>query len=196
MSRPMRVVYVGTGISGRNTTLTGLVFGRVRHDVVVGVSRRDISTGFMRVTRCFGERVEVLCAVSRARAFYFYKDASEPDLSTEVLEEIETLRSVDGLVVVVDCRPQRAEAAAEALDRLHHDLTYVGRRLADIPHVFQLTHLDWPGASVPRVIAELREVRPKYVFESHPPSMTGTCEPLVAVVEQIVATQAKVSRQA
>ena len=187
MSDDMRVLYVGSGLSGRNTSLTGLVYGRVRTDVSLSVSSGDgVSSGYARVPGMAPPGVGVLAAVSSARSFFYYEDPSDPSLNPRVRCEIDALRDVDAFVMTLDCRPERREAASWALADLRRDLAFVGRDLARLPIVYQLTFLDWPGAVLPASPPEFVSAPPSAIFRSHPPSMTGTAEPLRSLVNSVL----------
>ena len=134
----IRVMYVGSGLSGRSTSL----------ESVLKVPKLDASSGeHLLDVQVDAQILRVSAVVSTYRAWLWYTDPLDPNLDSRVVEELERLRNVDGFIFVVDTRRERTDASVEALERLENDLRSRGRSLAEIPVVFQANWLDQVGAA-------------------------------------------------
>lgn len=96
------------------------------------------------------------------------------------------LSGADGVVFVVDSQAERKAENVESLKNLYDNLKLYGRRLADIPLVFQYNKRDLPSAMK---IAELEATfnpRQRPSFETIASTGGGIFEPLRAICKMVI----------
>lgn len=136
MARQLRIAYVGLGLSGRTVSLATVLRARGSGDLNEAQKGTHVTFG----------ATELEARVLVFRSWLWSGSSVQPVNDPRVADEVEYLRHVDGFVFVVDSRPFRFEAGAEALEHLRRDLAFVGRDLDRIPVVYQLNFRDEPDA--------------------------------------------------
>ena len=178
------VVYVGSGLAGKSTSLTSVVtrcgvpFDRL--DILrgeqVGVAWSDSE----------GEH-QVKASVSVARGRQIAESPAQADKDASLAREMRQIRDAAGLVFVIDSQEVLERRGLDHLERLKAELTYLGKNLEDKPVVFQANKRDLA------VIHPMDWVRRRFLVrrcayvESVATKGLGTLEALatlVALIEQ------------
>src|SRR3954470_16583410 len=135
-----KIVYYGPGLSGKTTTLQHIhATSKPEHrGKMVSLATpvdRTLYFDFLpiRIPRVHGMGVRLQLFTVPGQVYYN---------ATRKL----VLTGADGLVLVFDSQPDRADANSESLENLHENLTAHGRSLAQIPHVIQYNKRDLAGA--------------------------------------------------
>ena len=135
-----KIVYVGTGLSGKTTNVQ-YIYENTQSDragKLVGLSTENERTLFfdflpLSVGEVRGYQTRFHLYTIPGQTFY---EASRDFI----------LKGVDGVVFVVDSAPERMDANLEAWEQFQHALIRQGYDLARIPIVFQYNKRDLPNA--------------------------------------------------
>jgi signal recognition particle receptor subunit beta len=135
-----KIVYVGTGLSGKTTNLQ-YVYEHTQKDSrgkLVSLSTENERTLFfdflpLSVGEIRGYKTRFHLYTVPGQTFY--------ELSREYI-----LKGVDGLVFVADSEPERMEANIEAWHQLEKSLERQGYDVHRLPLVLQYNKRDLPGA--------------------------------------------------
>ena len=136
-----KIVYVGTGLSGKTTNVQ-YIYENTQSDragKLVSLSTENERTLFfdflpLSVGEVRGYKTRFHLYTIPGQTFY---EASRDFI----------LKGVDGVVFVVDSAPERMEANIEAWDQFQTALVRQGYDLARIPLVFQYNKRDLPNAA-------------------------------------------------
>jgi mutual gliding-motility protein MglA len=154
----MSILYTGAGGSGKATSLGVLdrsCSPPLNPSTASGI--QELESGAARDVYVDDVRYEVTVGVTSALCTYYFANPEEMLRSPQAAREVDYLKQVDGLVVVVDSQPSRVDASDELLGLLDGALRKLGRRPKEIPVVFQMNKRDLPGAiSVDEVRSRLR----------------------------------------
>ncbi len=151
-----KIVYVGTGLSGKTTNVQ-YIYENTRTDRagrLVSLSTENERTLFfdflpLSVGDVRGYKTRFHLYTIPGQTFY---EASRDFI----------LKGVDGVVFVVDSDPSRIEANLEAWDNFQQALERQGYDLARIPLVFQYNKRDVPGA------ASIEELQSSFNISNRP----------------------------
>lgn len=171
-----RVRYVGAGGAGKSTSLQHVLAASG-----VRVSKGTVASHDHSVDlEVDGTPTEVILGCDAARGTYSYRDAFAPSVPPQVAAEVTQLKTVNGLIFVIDSRAFRMEAGAnqDALVVLRRDLAALGRTLDELPVVFQANFRDQPDA------VTMSEVRRQFALPRCEYSETNA-ENSVGVVETL-----------
>jgi mutual gliding-motility protein MglA len=178
-----RLLYTGTGLSGRTTSL--LDVSRVVKPLFDPMKRQP--GGWMCEYHQEGGVLTLEFAVSTWRSL-LTKDVAESVDDERFAPEIAFLRIIDGIVFVVDSQRALLPSAKELLDRTIRDLTFLGREINHVPMVFQLNKRDLPtAATIERLRQVFRWPVVDYV-ETVATKHVGTVEALHRVIRLMNAT--------
>jgi hypothetical protein len=136
-----RVAYVGAGLSGRSSSLSGVL-------TQLGVPNKKylVAGQHHKVTAEVDERdVGLVLGANRIRGWLAYSDPRADSLDPRIVEELDLLPRYDGFIFVVDSRDFRMEANVWAFKSLSIDLESRGSSLDDKPVVFQVNFRDQPA---------------------------------------------------
>jgi mutual gliding-motility protein MglA len=139
----VKIVYYGPGLGGKTTSLQCI------HRSAPPESR--------------GQIVSLATPVDRTLYFDFLPIRLEPVRRHHVRLQLFTvpgqvyfnatrklvLTGADGVIFVADSQRQRLDANHESIENLTANLTEQGRRLSEVPHVFQFNKRDLPEAAPP-----------------------------------------------
>lgn len=181
--RQIRILYDGSGLSGRTTSLASVLKrlhdSRGWWDVRAGVTELD----FGGDRKC---RLLVRISVARAQLGHDEIDLDDPTSDPRLVNELKFLRDTDAILFVVDVRKERAEASLEAFQVLQRDLRRHGDRDVDgLPIVFQVNrHETQSGLPLSWVREHFRASRASYV-ESNASKDVGTLEALDLLVRRV-----------
>ena len=136
-----KIVYVGTGLSGKTTNVQ-YIYENTQSDragKLVSLSTENERTLFfdflpLSIGEVRGYKTRFHLYTIPGQTFY---EASRDFI----------LKGVDGVVFVVDSAPERMEANIEAWDQFQSSLVRQGYDLARIPLVFQYNKRDLPNAA-------------------------------------------------
>lgn len=136
-----KIVYVGTGLSGKTTNVQ-FIYENTQTDragKLVSLSTENERTLFfdflpLSVGEVRGYKTRFHLYTIPGQTFY---EASRDFI----------LKGVDGVVFVVDSAPERIDANVEAWDQFQQALVRQGYDLARIPLVFQYNKRDLPRAT-------------------------------------------------
>jgi signal recognition particle receptor subunit beta len=136
-----KIVYVGTGLSGKTTNVQ-YVYENTQSEragKLVSLSTENERTLFfdflpLSVGEVRGYKTRFHLYTIPGQTFY---EASRDFI----------LKGVDGVVFVVDSAPERMEANVEAFEQFQNALQRQGYDLARIPIVFQYNKRDLPNAA-------------------------------------------------
>ena len=90
-----------------------------------------------------GSRV-VNLAYARHRSTLPY-DTPDLDFEDDWQHEIEHIKHIDGIIFVANSDPHAQVSNGHFINRLQKNLAWVGRKLEDVPVIFQLNHRDLDG---------------------------------------------------
>ena len=136
-----KIVYVGTGLSGKTTNVQ-YIYENTQTDragKLVSLSTENERTLFfdflpLSIGEVRGYKTRFHLYTIPGQTFY---EASRDFI----------LKGVDGVVFVVDCEPTRMEANLEAWDHFQLALERQGYDMSRIPLVFQYNKRDLPNAA-------------------------------------------------
>ena len=136
-----KIVYVGTGLSGKTTNVQ-YIYENTQNDragKLVSLSTENERTLFfdflpLSVGEIRGYKTRFHLYTIPGQTFY---EASRDFI----------LKGVDGVVFVVDSAPERMDANVEAFEHFQSALVRQGYDLARIPLVFQYNKRDLPNAA-------------------------------------------------
>jgi len=136
----VKLVYYGPGLCGKTTNLTHI------HNAYPSAERGDLVTLDTETERTlffdyFPANLGTIGGYKLKADFFTVPGQSFYNATRKAV-----LDSVDGIVFVADSLPQREDANITSLDNLKRNLEESGRKLEDIPHVYQWNKRDAPGA--------------------------------------------------
>ncbi len=159
--RPLNIVYVGCGMSGRRTSLAEVLRtsgARVDPLSISGLGPYHVSL------LDEGTRIEIAISISAMRAQLFYEDPNTPSLNPAVGREIDLLQDADGILFVIDGQTARMPANLDEFDKLHRDLKSRGIDASTKPTVFQVNKRDLAnGFPVEQVYEDFKAQQSAYV---------------------------------
>lgn len=135
--KPFTVVYVGRGMSGRQTSLDSVVRAALGSS---GVCVRDPYRTYSFVVD--GRRIEGTISYERSRVAY--DSLSEMLANAVVQSEVDLLAKADCIMFVLDSQRARQAVNRDELDKLRQDLTHRGVDLDTRAVVFQANKRDLP----------------------------------------------------
>ncbi len=175
-----KIVYVGTGLSGKTTNVQ-YIYENTQTDragKLVSLSTENERTLFfdflpLSVGEVRGYKTRFHLYTIPGQTFY---EASRDFI----------LKGVDGIVFVVDSAPERMEANLEAFDQFQKALERQGYDLARIPIVFQYNKRDLPhAASVSELEATFNPAKKPY-FEAIANRGEGVMETLESISQMVM----------
>jgi signal recognition particle receptor subunit beta len=136
----VKLVYYGPGLSGKTTNLVKLhlVYPQNQRGDLVKLDTETERTLFFDY---FPASLGTIGGF-RLKADFF----TVPGQSFYNATRRAVLEGADGIVFVADSTPDREEANLVSLENMHQNLESLGKRLTDLPHVFQWNKRDVPGA--------------------------------------------------
>ena len=96
------------------------------------------------------------------------------------------LRDVDGIVFVADSRADYLASNLESLKDLEENLAAYGRRLSDVPIVFQWNRSEQPGAMMPEALSRKLNPHGAEAFESVASEGSGVLPALTTITKLIL----------
>ncbi len=180
-----RIVYVGTGLAGKRTSLCS-VFAHSGTEYSVESFEKEERVlswpaGIYQETRTF------LMSVGSLRSWLAFGRPEEAMKRANLATEMRRLPEASGLIFVIDSQDARFEADVWYLDRLAGDLAYFGCDVTEIPIVFQANKRDLTGICSMEKIRESFHVDRCAYIESIATKGVGTTETLAALVKLIEA---------
>jgi signal recognition particle receptor subunit beta len=176
----LKIVYMGTGMSGKTTNIQYLydhAHGEKKGDLVTlsGENERTLFFDFLPLT--IGE------VGGFQTRFHLY---TLPGQVFYDLSQLFILKGVDGVIFVVDSQRERMEDNIEAFERMKKNLKTQGYELENLPLVFQYNKRDCSSA-VP--VGDLRRTfntwnRPEFEATAH--KGHGVMETLQALATQVI----------
>lgn len=166
-TRPLTVLYAGTGLAGRSTSLDRIIplrpslRGEGASSFLDLVARREeqrdeLAAGIDWRRDGARRRVRIVCFHAGNLHFPSIRSAlthEHPPIRRSAERVLTLLPDLDGVVFVADSQELRWEANTATVDHLRDDLASEGVSLDAIPVVFQVNKRDRDGA---RSIVDLR----------------------------------------
>ena len=175
-----KIVYVGTGLSGKTTNVQ-YVYENTQTDragKLVSLSTENERTPFfdflpLSVGEVRGYKTRFHLYTIPGQTFY---EASRDFI----------LKGVDGVVFVVDSAPERMDANLEAWDHFQQALIRQGYDLARIPIVFQYNKRDLPNAATIDELEKTFNPTRKPWFEAVANRGEGVMETLESISQMVM----------
>jgi signal recognition particle receptor subunit beta len=175
-----KIVYVGTGLSGKTTNVQ-YVYENTQTDragKLVSLSTENERTLFfdflpLSVGEVRGYKTRFHLYTIPGQTFY---EASRDFI----------LKGVDGVVFVVDSAPERMDANLEAWDHFQQALIRQGYDLARIPIVFQYNKRDLPNAATIDELEKTFNPTRKPWFEAVANRGEGVMETLESISQMVM----------
>ena len=175
-----KIVYVGTGLSGKTTNVQ-FIYENTQKDrtgKLVSLSTENERTLFfdflpLSVGEVRGYKTRFHLYTIPGQTFY---EASRDFI----------LRGVDGIIFVVDSSPERMEANIESFDQLQKALERQGYDLARIPLVFQYNKRDSKMATSIEELENIFNTAKRPFFESTAHNGVGVMETLEKISQMVI----------
>jgi signal recognition particle receptor subunit beta len=175
-----KIVYVGTGLSGKTTNVQ-YIYENTQTDragKLVSLSTENERTLFfdflpLSVGEVRGYKTRFHLYTIPGQTFY---EASRDFI----------LKGVDGVVFVVDSAPERMEANLEAFDHFQNALERQGYDLAKIPLVFQYNKRDLPNAMSTQELEAIFNPARRPQFEAIAHAGQGVMETLEKISQMVM----------
>ena len=175
-----KIVYVGTGLSGKTTNVQ-YIYENTQTDrsgKLVSLSTENERTLFfdflpLSVGEVRGYKTRFHLYTIPGQTFY---EASRDFI----------LKGVDGVVFVVDSAPERMDANIEAWDQFQQALVRQGYDLARIPIVFQYNKRDLPNAASLEELENTFNSAKKRSFQAVANRGEGVMETLESISQMVM----------
>lgn len=175
-----KIVYVGTGLSGKTTNVQ-YIYENTQTDragKLVSLSTENERTLFfdflpLSVGEVRGYKTRFHLYTIPGQTFY---EASRDFI----------LKGVDGVVFVIDSAPERIEANLEAWEQFQKALERQGYDLARIPLVFQYNKRDLPNAATLQELEMTFNPSKRQYFEAIANRGEGVMETLESISQMVI----------
>jgi signal recognition particle receptor subunit beta len=175
-----KIVYVGTGLSGKTTNVQ-YIYENTQTDragKLVSLSTENERTLFfdflpLSVGEVRGYKTRFHLYTIPGQTFY---EASRDFI----------LKGVDGVVFVIDSAPERIEANLEAWEQFQKALERQGYDLARIPLIFQYNKRDLPNAATLQELEMTFNPSKRQYFEAIANRGEGVMETLESISQMVI----------
>ncbi len=185
----LKVVYYGPGLSGKTTNLKALHQNTAdgQRGALVQLDTETERTLFFDyfpvvLGKIAGFRVKVDFFTVPGQSFY-----------TATRRAV--LQDADGIVFVADSSRRREEANLQSRDDMIEALLGMGRKLEDVPHIYQWNKRDLPDALPTKTLAAMLNPEGATMIEAIASEGVGVMETQKAILTEVVkAIQAELKR--
>ncbi len=139
----LKIVYYGIAQSGKTTNVDFLAkYHNLNLLSFDTKGERTLVFDFVTKRISFGD-MQLSFAIYTTPGQGIYKDIRKT-----------VMKGVDGIIYVVDSQKERLEENINFIEVLKQDLRFIGRRLEDVPLIFQYNKLDLPNALDPEILEQ------------------------------------------